>query len=656
MCMKRILSLLLLLLCLPGCKTLRSMETLPETITETKPAETPLTEIITTPVFVVPEDVTVVDETAFAGYDTTIITEITVGAWVERLDFAWLNTLPSLTTVTVDADNPFYQSVLLPYDQGFVVLSLEESEMLYLHAPANADVVLDAEGIDTPYTPEMPVTLYTSGGSLQVYFERYEQGSAWFLDSITYGEHTKTIGYTMQLTGNRNFDVFRAGDIFVAQMSYYTWSHAYVFTGRDVLELNPQYGDLTGFEMDDGLILYPDENGQLCYRKTPHNMVAIQTYDWYIGFLTGPDQTWKEEGLVQFAGGEMHFAPQKIHTIADYFAMQDTTVEEWFEKVKANGLNAGFATLEDVYAYSLSLLPPEPEIAEDTRQPLELWQNRELDVPCADFAAADTVEELKNLAADYDFPDWDNRIPFIEAFVTGDVTTMEALAGVPSGMYAEFAEVEVARWIAWLEKDKYQNDVLRFLFILRDYPMETLALSPETWLYGTVEEGMDGTFLTFPQHTPTAEAEKDLHTFLNYMFVTLPQNNDMTYNERFRLTCYLAIRFGAEEGLTLPQIQEYARLCFGIEDFQPSDSHLWDGVYICPGHGGSYQAFRFLTVNRGPVTDTTWVVEVQFYADPSYLVRSHVYRYYLDLVDGVWTFRVVDEVEKGSWAPHKRQM
>ncbi len=640
------------------------------------PEDTPLEKtdatmddpLFSEPVYQVPDTVIVVDETSFMTVDTPVIEELVIGAGVEKMDFAYLSKFPALQRIAVDENNRHYRSMDIDFEGGSVVLALDGTEMLYIPDKKSNWLDLLAKGIDTPYPSDTPIRLHCCGAEMQVQFTREEDGfTCWQMDSIRYGDlsavtvdrmpHMET---PMSISGNLGFYVFRAGDILVVGTAYYQWMHAYVFTNRQVIEMNPDTSNAHVPAGADGLTLYPGENGQLRYRRTTHRMVAMQTVDWYIGFLTGPEQFWREDGIVQIADGTLHFSPETTYTVEDYIKNQYPSMEAWFDEMKERGIDFGFDTLEDVYTHSKSLLPTEqtvPVSDENAKNQLfDDWQHNLATVPCELLPqSADSIEELSSLG----LSEQDSRLRYICAFVTGNVDTITELGLGKEDVYEEYKKLNVTRWMAWMDTGKHGEELVRFLFRLGEYQSETLTFPTETWLCYTVQEGILGTNLYDPDmyvYDYGAEPVNVLYQFLsNQVIYEIPTTDEMTDVERWHLTCYLLHRFPGTTpyenvmGMSLEEIQKYALLCFGIEDFTPGSGHQWDGVYTCLGHGGSSQCLSIL--DSGAITDTLWSIEVQYYAGPANTVRSHVYRYYMRLVDGEWVFDGWEAVEKAVFAP-----
>ncbi len=647
----------LALLCLAGCERLPA-DSLPET--EAAAVETvaeAAAEPVEMPVFAVPEEVTVVDETAFAGVVPESVRELVIGPDVVRVDFGYLNALPALSKVTVDAGNLHYRSLEWEH-AGSAVLALDGDDMLYFPHPEENWIDLLAKGLDEPYPSDEPITLYTCGAKIQLRLHRdWDDIGTWVMESIRYGNDTSTAVVPLEeapvtVSGNLGFTAFRAGDVFVVGTEYYAWSNLYIFTGDSVIVHRKDDPALLNANGEpDGLTLFPDAAGQLCYRRTTHRMVAMQTVGWYLGFLTGPDQFWYEEGTVDIAEGQLLYTPTATHTVEEYITKWHGSMEEWFEQMRSDGYAYGFTSLEQIYAHSKSQLPGESAVPVSDavkNQLIDDWEHNLAEVPCEALPrSADSLEELAMLA----LPEADSRLRFIEAFVTGDSDTMAELSIGKPEVYADYAQLDVARWMAWVETGKYGEDIVRFLFRLREPVPETLIFATETWLCYTVQEGLLGTHLSQPQiYGYGAEPVNVLHNFLvNHLVSAIPKNDNMSYNERWHLTCYLIHRFTSEtkSSLTLEELQDYALLCFGIENFTPGDGHFWDGVYTCLGHGGSSQCLTIL--ESGPISDELWSVVVQFYADPACTVRSHVYRYYMKLVEGEWVFDGYDWVTESPF-------
>ncbi len=306
-------------------------------------------------VYTVESDITAVDSRAFAGVDTDSITELVIGKDVETIDFAYLNTFPVLRKVTVHAENENYRNITSIETGANVVTSRKTSEMLYIPAEDHQLYLPRESELHYDYTAEEDIQIYVCGGILTVYFKQdaYVAEAYWVAKSIEYDGITKALSFDRQLTGNCGFSVFRTTEGFVTSHTYYGWSNTMIFSGGRVIEFNPASEEYSSFGISttgDGMVFYPGDAGELCYRRIAHNMVVMQTVDWFFE-LYSPDQFWMEEGIAHISDGKIVFTPRATYTVADRFVQQGTTMEEFFEEhLQTPAKVYGYATLEEVFA------------------------------------------------------------------------------------------------------------------------------------------------------------------------------------------------------------------------------------------------------------------------------------------------------------------
>lgn len=79
-------------------------------------------------------------------------------------------------------------------------------------------------------------------------------------------------------------------------------------------------------------------------------------------------------------------------------------------------------------------------------------------------------------------------------------------------------------------------------------------------------------------------------------------------------------------GFTLEEVQSYAKTYLGVENLMPPQLFLTDAgdAYTLPGRGGTWYYFLVTKVSGNRASSA---VTVQFFADPTYLVPSHLVRY-----------------------------
>jgi lipoprotein len=318
--------------------------------------------IIKESVYTIKDGVTAVDSLVFENVDTTVITELVISKDVEYIDFAYLNTFANLKQITVAEENVNFRS-FIGSTNASILTSLKTCDMLYIPSGDHWLQPWNESEVAACYPSSEEIRIYSCGGILNVYYDYYDNDLDelyWMLKSIEYNGITKTLNKEKQITGNCSFDVFRINSGFVASHSYYSWSNAFIFKDETFIEYNPPKENAWAYGINtegDSVFFYPDENGDLLYQRTTANMVAMQTYDWFLS-LSSADQFWKEEGSVTISEDELIFIPSKTYTVADYLTQRGTTVEEEFERLTNMGVITEYESLEELFAENRSKTTP----------------------------------------------------------------------------------------------------------------------------------------------------------------------------------------------------------------------------------------------------------------------------------------------------------
>ncbi len=290
--------------------------------------------------FTVGSDITDLGADDFAGVNVNDISELIIGANVKKIDLAYLNTFENLKKMTIDAKNEYY-ATFTSYFKASVLVSKKTNELLYI---CSDELWVDL-GNDKTITDLLDsgedVKIYVGGGVLNTNFLRDDDTfytyTYWELKSIEYDRKTKTPKNELSLGGNSGVKAFRINEGFVVSYDDYGWTYTVAFAYGKIIEYKPLVKGNVRYEVDnsgDGYQFYPGENGELLYTRTSHNMVSMQTDDWFKGFLKSPETLWKAEGSVDLSNGSFRFTRTHEYTIDDYFMSRGTTLEEWFEKMK----------------------------------------------------------------------------------------------------------------------------------------------------------------------------------------------------------------------------------------------------------------------------------------------------------------------------------
>ncbi|NLE13005.1 MAG: hypothetical protein GX628_04915 [Clostridiales bacterium] len=288
------------------------------------------------------------------------------------------------------------------------------------------------------------------------------------------------------------------------------------------------------------------------------------------------------------------------------------------ETETADNPNAGTDNRTDVNAQ-----PAEPDLTADTEK------------------SASSLDELSRLG----LYDNDMRLQYIRAFVTGDIDALERLCGVEKGMYENYRTLKLSGWQAWIDADADYYENLRFAFYPTQSDIEAFKVNVRNDGFA-VCEGMTGAYLYSPEAPESyGEAADELYEILaNHILLEFPTTDDMDDYTRFQITCCISGKLGDAGKTTEKDFKDYAKKHFGIEDFTPEKIHV---EYGC-AHGGSSQ---ILDVIGSEEKNGETIVTVQFYADMSKTVKSHIYQYTMKKVDGEWTYTGCQEIRHSQYEP-----
>lgn len=269
---------------------------------------------------------------------------------------------------------------------------------------------------------------------------------------------------------------------------------------------------------------------------------------------------------------------------------------------------------------------------------------------------ADSIDKIDNLLSDKN----DVRLRYLRAFLSKDTKELEELCFCKEGMYESYKTLEISKWIASVENDKYGNEIISFSFSLSDSKVDGLPAKDgngNVIFYNfNIIDGIAGVSLYNPNEKAiTQTAEKALNSLIGSHIITdIPKSDEMSDALRWNLTCYICSQICKEGSKTLEEMKEYAQKCFGIEDFVPDNCHMSDGLYTDVGHGGARQYFEI--VKHEYISEDRTEITVRYFADASKTIFSHSYVYAMYVNDGDWCFISSKRVNDSQYEPFKIQL
>ncbi len=289
-------------------------------------------------VFTVPANATEINAATFAGFDVSEIRELVIGANVKKIDLSLLNGFENLRFISVDAGNENYASFTTSR-KASVLVSKTANELLYICTEDLCVDLMFEPGVTDLLDSSKDVKIYVGGGVLNTKFLRDDEDiyTYWDLKSIEFDGKTKTPKEELSMGGNCGVNAFRINDGFVVSCDDYGWTYTVAFINGKIIEYKPLVKGNVRYEIDksgDGYQFYPGDNGELLYTRTSHNMVSMQTFDWFRGFVKSPETLWKAEGTVDLSGGKFEFTRLYEYTVEDYLESRGISMRKWFEYLK----------------------------------------------------------------------------------------------------------------------------------------------------------------------------------------------------------------------------------------------------------------------------------------------------------------------------------
>ena len=242
--------------------------------------------------------------------------------------------------------------------------------------------------------------------------------------------------------------------------------------------------------------------------------------------------------------------------------------------------------------------------------------------------------------------DWEYK--FIKAFVEKDTETLEEMMYLPEGTYDSYKTIELSEYsIKWVDS----QGGLRLQFTISISKSENDVLVPGEHEYILLEGGIHGAILSKVGaadisfwYDSELSARKALQAYLHFAcdieVPTLKGYNDEQsfYFNITSMTVGLSSFFDGTWSLTEKEIIEKAKKYFNLPYFEisktyPSD-RIEDDKYSWVFSSMLY-SYDFVSEE---IIEEVNVITLQFYADWSKTVRSHLIEYRLKEIDSGYAF------------------
>lgn len=238
---------------------------------------------------------------------------------------------------------------------------------------------------------------------------------------------------------------------------------------------------------------------------------------------------------------------------------------------------------------------------------------------------------------------------FIRAFLSKDTETLEQLCNLETGIYDELKTLEFGKYS--ISSFEGNSSGLVFKFTVLSSELDTLPPGEYSYYVGQGADTWEMTPARTQNHTePQKTLEKWLMVSGDYLYRNYSSlSKDEQTRYRYYITYYLLWQYG---DLTLEELQQYALELFSIKNFQPYESvtMLVDGKYRLMGHGAI--VWRYSFVGERKENEKTFVT-IQYYADPSELIKSHKVECEMQEKDGEWAFIGSRVLEESPYEPYR---
>jgi len=252
--------------------------------------------------------------------------------------------------------------------------------------------------------------------------------------------------------------------------------------------------------------------------------------------------------------------------------------------------------------------------------------------------------------------DFERHINLINAFINNNTDMLEDFAFLKRGMYAEYKTLKVGNYEIIRDYDEEHHIIiLNFNFEITESGMDTLPVGK----YQTqVNDGPNGTVMIFLSDTNKERISSPVTdtiynwfaTCVNYM-ITPDLIAEMSDGIRSDISeTILQILPPDEKGYPLEDIQACALKYYSISDFTPAppvSDYYTKGLYTVGGHGGETWVYDITESDENSVT-------LQFYADYSATVKSHLIKYIIDEIDSHFVIKYCQIIEEFQYEPYHR--
>lgn len=252
------------------------------------------------------------------------------------------------------------------------------------------------------------------------------------------------------------------------------------------------------------------------------------------------------------------------------------------------------------------------------------------------------IKDFKEVGLKEDDP----RYLYIKAFLEKDTDTLEKICCVKKGVYDSYKTLEIGEYFV-----SVKNEIVYFSFDIISSGLDTLPVGEYDYEVNMI---LDSEVVIVPVnhlYKDSTSAQIELAHWLGisivYQFYDY-ENLDSKCAEYYckNITDYLLCRYG---DMTLEKIQEYALKIFNIKDFEPKGPITYkNGVYSAGGHGGRIWAIDY--IEEKEEDDITYLT-VQYYADFSRTIKSHIVKYKMKNIDGIWAFLGCDITNMSAYEP-----
>lgn len=240
----------------------------------------------------------------------------------------------------------------------------------------------------------------------------------------------------------------------------------------------------------------------------------------------------------------------------------------------------------------------------------------------------------------------------IKAFINHDTDTIEDYAFLERGLYKDYKTLVIGDYEIIREDDvEPYGTMIYFNFEIIESGMDTF---PPGKYKTFIEDGLTGTIINYIRDenempdTPVIDTVYKWFRTCSNLIITPEIISEMSDSIRSDISeMVMSFLPPDDNGHTLEDIQACALKYYGIDNFMPGGvvGTFYDDKYVVGGHGGEIWRYDVTDYDDTSVT-------LQFYADYSMTVKSHLINYILTKVEDNYIITDCEIITESQFQPY----